>query len=259
MRPAGSTKRWVVTLAERKPWERRDQVLALELYARTPFGRMHRGNSDVIKLAERLGRTPSSVAMKLANFASLDETLNRTGLQGASKADREIWDEFFADPARFLESAQSILMSEGEWPTRDEDSEPLEFREGEDTLRTVRVRKNQSAFRAMVLSAYNSRCALTGIESPEVLIASHIIPWSKNEKLRLDPRNGICLNSLHDRAFDKGLITLNNDLTVRCSTKLVVPNDIRGLFEGRIATAPEKFHPLPEYLEYHRDEVFEAA
>ncbi|MCA8900825.1 MAG: HNH endonuclease [Hyphomonas sp.] len=246
-------------MAERKPWTRKDQVLVLDLYARTPFGKMHSKNPEVIELAQFLGRSPNSVAMKLANYASLDETLDRKGLQGASKADREVWDEFFADPERFLETAKSILEAKGEWPARDEDPEPSEFREGEEALRTVKVRKNQSAFRAMVLSAYNSRCALTGIELPEVLIASHIIPWSKNEKLRLDPRNGICLNSLHDRAFDKGLITLNNDLSVRCSPKLLVPADIRGLFEGRVATAPDKFHPLPEYLEYHRDVVFEAS
>lgn len=234
-------------------------MLALELYARTPFGKMHRGNPDVIELAERLGRTPSSVAMKLANYASLDEGLNRKGLQGASKADREIWAEFFRDPEAFLEAATSIIESQGEWPKPERSVEPAGVFEGEDVTRLVKVRKNQSAFRAMVLSAYDSRCALTGIDAPKLLIASHIVPWRSNEKIRLDPRNGICLNPLHDRAFDAGLITLNDDLTVRCSPKLSVPNDVRSLFEGKAARPPEKFHPLPEYLEYHRDEIFEAA
>lgn len=220
---------------------------------------MHSKNPDVIELAEFLGRSPNSVAMKLANFASLDETLDRKGLQGASKADREIWEEFFSDPEAFLDKAKAIRIAEGEWPEKDDDSEPSVFREGEEVVRSVKVRKNQAAFRAMVLSAYDSRCALTGIAAPELLIASHIVPWSANEKLRLDPRNGICLSSLHDRAFDKGLITLNDDLTVRCSSKLILPKDVLSLFEGRIAAAPGKFHPLPEYLEYHRDNIFEAS
>mgnify|MGYP003138156930 CR=1 FL=1 len=246
-------------MAERKPWTRRDQVLVLELYARTPFGKMHKTNPDVIELANLLGRSANSVAMKLANYAALDETLDRKGLQGATTADRQTWDEFFADPEGFLKMAQSARWAEGDWPTKDQGSEPSEFREGEEVLRTVMVRKNQSAFRAMVLSAYDSQCAMTGISLPELLIASHIVPWSVNEKLRLDPRNGICLSPLHDRAFDAGLITFNNDLTVKCSAKLLVPNSVRGMFEGKIATAPEKFHPLPEYLEYHRDHIFEAA
>jgi putative restriction endonuclease len=147
---------------------------------------MHSKNPDVVELAEFLERSPNSVAMKLANFASLDETLDRKGLQGASKADREIWEEFFSDPESFLENAKSIRTAKGEWPEKDEDPEPSEFREGEEVLRSVKVRKNQAAFRAMVLSAYDSRCALTGIAMPQLLIASHIVPWSANEKLRLD-------------------------------------------------------------------------
>lgn len=260
MRCRGLQELPVIVVAERKLWVRRDQVLALELYSRIPFGRMHKTNPDVIELAEFLERTPSSVAMKLGNYASLDETLDRKGLEGATKADRDTWNEFFADPASFLQMARSIRQAEGTWATKeDDDPEPTGFRDGEEVLRLVKVRKNQAAFRTMVLSAYESRCAITGVTQPELLIASHIVPWRVNEKLRLDPRNGICLNPLHDRAFDSGFITLNNDLTVVCSPKLLLPNELRAQFEGKAASAPGKFRPLSEYLEYHRDTVFKAA
>ena len=249
----------MVGVAKRKPWTRRDQVLVLELYARTPFGRMHSKNPEVVELAEFLERSSNSVAMKLANFAALDETLDRKGLKGASKADKEIWNEFFADPGSFFELARSLRAAAGEWPTKDECSEPPKVREGKEALRTVKVRRNQSAFRAMVLSAYNSRCAVTAIDSPGLLIASHIVPWRVNEKLRLDPRNGICLNSLHDRAFDIGLITLGRDLSIICSPKLSVPNEMRTLFDGRVVSPPDKFYPLAEYLEFHRDMIFQAS
>lgn len=242
-------------MVERKPWTRRDQVLVLELYARTPFGKMHKTNPDVIELAAFLERTPSSIAMKLANFAGLDTSLDRKGLEGASKADREIWAEFFQDPEKFLTNARSIRAVRGEWDEPDE-PDPAEFREGEDVLRLVKTRRNQAAFRAMVLSAYDSRCAITGISNPELLIASHIVPWSVDGKLRLDPRNGICLNSLHDKAFDAGLITLNADLSVVCSPRLLMPDSLRGQFEGQVARLPSKFRPLAEFLEYHRDTVF---
>lgn len=246
-------------MANGKKWTRRDQVLVLELYSRIPFGKMHRTNPDVVRLAELLGRSANSVAMKLGNYASLDEKLDRKGLDGATKADKETWAEFFADPELFLEMARSMLSVEGDWPTNDDEPELKGVREGEDTLRLVKVRKNQAVFRAMVMSAYEARCAVTGINHPDLLIASHIVPWRSNQKARLDPRNGICLNSLHDRAFDAGLISFKNDLTIIRSSKFSVPKVVASLFEGRVATAPEKFHPLPEYLEYHRDVVFEAA
>ena len=246
-------------MAERKPWTRRDQVLVLELYANLPFGKMHKTNPDVVELAALLERSPNSVAMKLGNYASLDETLDRKGLEGATNADRETWSEFFADPGAFLEMARSMRQAEGDWPTKDEDPEPSGFREGEEVLRTVKARKNQAAFRAMVMSAYDARCAITGISLSNLLIASHIVPWKVDPKARLDPRNGICLNSLHDKAFDAGLITLKNDLSVVRSPKLVLPRDVEPFFEGRVASAPSKFRPLPEYLEYHRDTVFESS
>ncbi|HEX9806548.1 MAG TPA: HNH endonuclease [Alteraurantiacibacter sp.] len=243
-------------MTERKPWTRRDQVLVLELYARTPFGKMHRTNPDVIELAAFLERTPSSVAMKLANYAGLDDSLDRKGLDGASKADREIWAEFFEDPEALLQVARSIRSISGDWSEPD-DPEPTGFREGEEVLRMVKTPKNQALFRGMVLSAYESTCAITGLNHPRLLVASHIVPWRTNKAARLDPRNGICLNPLHDRAFDEGLITLNKDMSVRCSPSFIFPNAVRDLFEGQAARLPTKFRPLPEYLEYHRDSVFQ--
>tara|TARA_R110000787_G_scaffold138239_1_gene251860 strand:+ start:574 stop:1239 length:666 start_codon:yes stop_codon:yes gene_type:complete len=220
---------------------------------------MHRTNPEVVELADYLDRSANSVAMKLANYASLDVTLDRKGLDGASKADKQTWDEFFADPEIFLQMARSMRHADGDWETKNDDPEPTEFREGEEVLRMVKVRKNQAAFRTMVLSAYESQCAITGVNLPELLVASHIVPWKVNEKSRLDPRNGICLNPLHDKAFDTGLITFRNDLSVLCSPKLLIPNVLRGQFEGKVASAPGKFRPLPEYLEYHRDAVFQKV
>jgi putative restriction endonuclease len=244
-------------MAERKPWTRRDQVLVLELYSRTPFGKMHKTNPDVLELAAFLERSPSSIAMKLANFASLDENLDRKGLDGASQADREIWKEFFADPETFLKQARSIRGAGGEWDEPD-DPEPLNFREGEEVMRLVKTRRNQSIFRSMVLSSYDATCAITGISNPDLLVASHIVPWRTDAKLRLDPRNGICLNPLHDKAFDAGLISLTDDLSVIRSPRLQVPNSMMSQFEGLRAKAPSKFRPLPEYLQHHRDVIFRS-
>lgn len=71
-----------------------------------------------------------------------------------------------------------------------------------------------------MLSAYNNACAITRIKINEFLVASHIKPWVKDENNRLNPHNGICLNSIHDRAFDRGLITIGRDYKIIISSRL---------------------------------------
>lgn len=63
---------------------------------------------------------------------------------------------------------------------------------------------------------------MTGISISELLIASHIKPWkvSNNEDEKTNPRNGLCLNALHDKAFDRGLITIDKNYKIIVSSKL---------------------------------------
>jgi hypothetical protein len=78
-------------------WTEEEVRQALNLYSRLPFGLMHHGNPDVIALAKAIGRTPSSVAMKLGNLSSLDPKVTRTGRKGldqSSALDRRVWAEF---------------------------------------------------------------------------------------------------------------------------------------------------------------------
>lgn len=85
-------------MKDSKLWNREELMLAINLYCKTPFGRLHKGNPDVVKLAHLLGRTPSALAWKLVNFASLDPSLQARGIKGArnsSKLDKEIWNEFY--------------------------------------------------------------------------------------------------------------------------------------------------------------------
>jgi hypothetical protein len=62
----------IPVMALRKNWTPDDLLVAFRLYCRTPFGRLHRNNPEIIELARLMGRTPSSVGMKACNFASLD-------------------------------------------------------------------------------------------------------------------------------------------------------------------------------------------
>jgi putative restriction endonuclease len=119
---------------------------------------------------------------------------------------------------------------------------------------------NQNIFRTIILAAYNNKCCITKLENSELLIASHIVPWSKDEKNRLNPTNGLCLNALHDKAFDAGLITIDaKDYSIKVSSKLKVNKIIESInanflnLEGKIINLPDKFLPSTTQLKIHND------
>ena len=138
-------------------------------------------------------------------------------------------------------------------------------KEGEDKVSLTRQRKGQDYFRRMILANYGGRCALTGIDIPQLLLASHIIPWAdkshKND--RLNPCNGICLSALYDKAFDQGLITISpDDYSVVLSSALR-ENETKEYYDkhfdcikGQKLTLPTEYLPSLEFLAYHRDKVF---
>lgn len=134
---------------------------------------------------------------------------------------------------------------------------------GETKIREVKTRVNQNVFRQMVLANYSGKCALTGIDIPDLLFASHIIPWASNEQERLNPENGICLSALYDKAFDRGLIGFNSQYKVVLSNVLKKQSnkDYFGKhflqFENVKIEMPQKYIPNPQFLEWHMDCVFQ--
>ena len=137
-------------------------------------------------------------------------------------------------------------------------------KDGKERIQFMKTRIGQRAFRDVILSVYQNRCCLTGIDLPGVNRASHIIGWAERSDTRMDPRNGLCLNALHDAAFDRGLITLSDRFVLQVSkrVKAQVPGTIyKEMFESRAGspiTMPERFTPAPEMLEFHRRNVFVA-
>lgn len=124
-----------------------DELLAvLALYCRLPFGKLHRGNSEVIACAQRLGRTPSAVAMKLVNFASFDPELQRRGIKGlknARRGDRALWEEFEADPERVAFESQRVFESlESKDRTVHQSVESDHFKNRNQRISSHRQRKN---------------------------------------------------------------------------------------------------------------------
>ena len=132
---------------------------------------------------------------------------------------------------------------------------------GEEEKREVNVRINQSFFRDSVLAAYNYRCCITGIEIPELLIASHIKPWKDDVENRLNPRNGLCRNALHDKAFDRGLFTLDENFRVTLSNQLYSSENTMQWFkayENKQIILPERLMPSLDFLRFHRENIFKG-
>jgi putative restriction endonuclease len=246
-------------------WTRDELILAVNLYCKLPFGKMHRGNPDIIDLANIIQRSPSAIARKLGNFASFDPTLKARGIGGlpnAGKLDGEIWNEFYNDwNNRLIESEKLLARYKHTTIEKISNIEISDLpMDGIEKERMVKSRVNQSIFRKMILATYNSSCCITGIDKSELLVASHIVPWSKDESNRLNPMNGLCLNALHDRAFDAGLITISaNDYTVLISHKLKSKNPVEAIlqnfirYDGIPINLPDKFLPDKEFLKLHNE------
>lgn len=250
-------------------WTKEQLKLAFNLYCQLPFGKLHKGNAEIIQLAGLIGRTPSAVAMKLVNFASLDPAITssgRTGLGNASSLDREVWDEFHADWEKLALECAALNQRIQPTPTVVPSLDPLDTFDlndftGETRRSITEQRVKQNFFRRAVLSSYRGRCCMSGLSDSRLLVASHIVPWSEDKSNRLNPSNGLCLSALHDRAFDKGLITLSDDFKVIVSEELKRGGEafVQAVFlplDGRPIDPPERFMPQAEFIVWHRNQLF---
>ena len=248
----------------RRDWTREELIVAFNLYCKIPFGRIHLRNPLIVELAKAIGRTPSAVSWKLANFARLDPALQKRKIAGAThgaRAEVEVWKEFSHDWDRLaFESGRLLDQLTGRTPELVDEGQ--DFPEGVSREALIRTRVNQGFFRAAVLAAYGARCCITGLSVPQLLTASHIVPWSVDVKNRTNPRNGLCLNALHDRAFDGGLLTVTPDLKVRFSPRVGkkrVDDCTRGFllrYEGVSISLPRHFAPNVDFLRYHNERIF---
>ena len=214
-------------------------------------------------LARFLDRSPASVARKLGNFGAFDPELRTqkiSGLTHTSKLDREVWDEFHSDWPGLVALAGQMGGSVSH--PKAEALITVKSPEGEsERLVTAKRRLHQAFFRDAVLSAHEGICCVTGISIQQSLIASHIVPWSVNEKLRADPTNGLCLTATFDRLFDSGLMTIEQGLTLRFSQEILSADckpvrELIAVFQGQPIRRPQRFLPKEQCLKWHRENVF---
>ncbi|WP_371438625.1 HNH endonuclease [Polaromonas sp.] len=201
--------------------------------------------------------------MKLSNLASLDERIvesGRVGLKGASTLDREIWAELDGNWDATIREAGEIYDKLATSHGEESDIDLLdEVKSSIATTRlsTIEVRTTQARFRRSVLTSYNATCCISGLSDAKLVVASHIIPWSKGIHDRMNPRNGLCLSALHDKAFDRGLITVLPNLRVCVSSTLKNHTDQSPLMklllscDGQRIVKPDRFSPREDFLTWH--------
>ncbi len=245
-------------------WTREEEIVVFNLYCKIPFQRSSKTHPDVVRIADLIGRSPSAVNMKIGNFGSFDDNLKVQGIVGltnASKLDKEIWDEFNGNWDGLAYESEKLIA---EFAEKKNNNTVTNIPPGKEKEVTVKQRVNQAFFREAVLASYKSTCCITGLYTRQLLIASHIKPWKdSSESEKTNPQNGLCLNSLHDKAFDCGYMTITPTFDV------VISNEIKDIYEGEVVKQffkkyhgrklilPEKFIPKAEFLEYHNNEVFE--
>ena len=247
-----------------KRWTDNQLKLAYYLYCQLPFGKLHSRNPLIIKMASFLERTPDALAMKLVNFASFDPAIRATGRKGlgnASQSDRKIWDSFHNNWVQLAEEC-ALLLHNSKFAILEEESDEQTDYAGETRESIVKTRIGQSFFRKSVLASYENTCCMSGVSIPELLVASHIIPWSKAKENRLNPCNGLCLSAIHDKAYDKGLLTVLSDYSIKVSSRISACNNnseqIKLLFllNGKTIKFPSKFLPEKKFLEWHNNNIF---
>ena len=123
----------------------------------------------------------------------------------------------------------------------------------------VLARLGQGRFRLELIETWGSRCAVTGLQFPPILRASHIKPWrlSTNAE-RLNPANGLLLLPQYDALFDRGFISFEESGTILLSPGLDgLSIDRLGIQESdRLRFVRDEHH---SFLDYHRTRVFQTG
>lgn len=251
-------------MSERRSWTRAEEIIVLKLYCEIPFKNSSKSHPQVIETAKLINRSPSSVNMKIGNFGSFDANLKQKGIVGltnASKLDAVIWNEFNDNWDKLTFEYENIVATFEDKEDKKESIIP----QGKERMAIVKQRVNQSFFRNAVLSSYNNSCCITGLSTSQMLVASHIKPWSdSDDSEKTNPTNGLCLNGLHDRAFDKGFLTVDEKYIIHISnsiTDVVNGETVERYFKfynNKKIIMPDRFLPNIKYLQYHNDMIYES-
>ena len=236
-------------------WSREELMSAYNLYCKIPIEEINSKNINTIEFANLLGKTPKEISKRFKNFSKLDSGLNISA--DIKEEDKSIWTFFNNDWEKSVYESENKLID-----FENKLKNITEFPRGKERDSIIKVRVNQNFFRSAVLTSYQNKCCITGLPIVGLLNASHIVPWAVDINNRLNPHNGLCLNVLHDRAFDRGLITIKPDYTIVISSSINNFLDDQSIkdyflcFKNKKIILPKRFLPKKSFLEFHNNNIF---
>lgn len=251
-----------------KKWSREETIIAFNLYCKIPFNRSSKTHPLVVEYAKIIGRSSSALNMKIGNIGRLDPDLKSqgiTGLEHGAELEKEVWNEFYNNPEKLAYESERLIAQFSGKPIEElEDIQLNDLPQGQEREIVVRQRVNQSFFRAAVMNSYNFRCCISGVKTPELVEACHIVDWAEDIANRTNPRNGLCLNPFFHKAYDKFLISITPDFDIVISDGLIVntdSNDTRSYLSqlnGTKIHLPDKFLPKKDLLEIHHQKYLSS-
>lgn len=245
-------------------WTREQVIVALNVYCKIPFKSSSARNPIVKKYAELLGRTPAALNLKIGNLGSFDPVLRDKGIVGlshTSKVDEEVWNEFFENPEKLAYESEKIIAELRNKTIEESTNIDLNnLPKGTERISVTRQRVNQQFFHDAVLCSYENHCCITGISNKQLLEACHISSWRDDVKNRTNPKNGLCMNPLFHKAFDRYLFTVTPDYKIEISEQMIDGTDDNSFrdyllsIKGKNIIMPEKFYPDKNLLAIHYEQ-----
>lgn len=242
-------------------WTREETIVAFNVYCKIPFKSSSKTHPIIIKYAKLLGRSPSALNMKVGNIGRLDPDLKEQGITGlihGAKMEEEVWNEFYGNPELLAFESEKVIAKLSNQSIEDATAiETNDLPQGIERIAIIKQRVNQSFFRSAVMSAYNFRCCISGINAPQLLEACHIVDWSEDINNRTNPKNGLCMNPFFHKAYDKYLLAITPEMLIVVSEELFQGATDKSFFNylkeinGRKILLPDKFLPKKELLAIH--------
>ena len=198
-------------------WTMGEDLVACHIYATKDKKKKLVLMKQALKM---LDRSPGALRNKIGNIQYV-ATNDQKGRENTSRVDYEAWDYYCTMSESDIRILEESLLSD--YPEiksffRKTEDAPTS---GYDVIAECKSRRGQSELRQKCLELAGNKCMVTGISCPTLLIASHIKPWrhcTSSEKT--DVHNVLCLSPLYDALFDRHLMTVYPDMTIRFSPKL---------------------------------------
>ncbi len=206
-------------------WNIEELMMAVNIYCKVPFAHTRKTDPEIIYYANLIGRSPGALYTKLCNFGRCDNKMTDVGIKGlthGSHLEPEVWNRFVANPEDFIYNTEQLLANRANKElVKFADIDISDLSEGDNKYTVVKQRIGESFFRKAVLASFDSKCCVSKCTCVELLEACHISEWAMDKTNRLNPANGLCMNTLFHKAYDRCLMAITPDYTIVFSDQMI--------------------------------------